>query len=78
MPGRLSPERPGIAAHTPVAKGTAMHELITTPLGKQHLILRPGSPKALQLPAARFNDRRSAWTPRPRCRVPPTGHRLSR
>ncbi|MFF7452376.1 MULTISPECIES: radical SAM protein [unclassified Streptomyces] len=36
-----------------------MHELIATPLGTQHLILRPGSPKALQLPAARFEELRA-------------------
>ncbi|WP_327722278.1 radical SAM protein [Streptomyces sp. NBC_00490] len=36
-----------------------MHELIATPFGNRHLILRPGSPKALQLPAARFEELRA-------------------
>ncbi|MGI5143939.1 radical SAM protein [Streptomyces sp. CA-106110] len=33
-----------------------MHELVATPFGRRRLILRPGSPKAVQLPVAKFEE----------------------
>jgi len=33
-----------------------VHQLVATPFGKRHLILRPGSTKAVQLPKAKFEE----------------------
>ncbi|MEU9190299.1 hypothetical protein AB0D14_38415 [Streptomyces sp. NPDC048484] len=37
-----------------------MHELVATPYRDRHLVLRPGSPKAVQLSAARFAELQAA------------------
>ncbi|MCF3136762.1 radical SAM protein [Streptomyces olivochromogenes] len=37
-----------------------MHQLVATPFGERRLILRQGSPKALQLPKSRFEELRTS------------------
>lgn len=58
MPGH----NPRVAWHRILSswKGTDVHGQVSAPVGERRLVLRQGSGKALGLPAARFEELRTA------------------